>query len=58
MTLYYTEGVTAKVIMIDYIDEIIDALYKSDTRGRWINSIASPEDLYKVDEEYENLIPY
>ena len=42
MTLDCTEGVTFKVIMIDYIDEIIAALDKSDTRGHGIKTSAAP----------------
>ena len=57
MTLNYTEGGTVKVSMIDYIDEIIAAFNKADPRGHGIKTSAAPEDLYKVDEDCENLIP-
>ena len=45
------------VIMINYIDEIIAPFDKSEPRGYDINTGAAPEDLYKVDEDYQNLIP-
>ena len=51
MTLDYTEGDTVKVTIIDYIDEIIAAFNKSDPRGHGINTSATPEDLYKADED-------
>ena len=51
MTLDCTEGVTFKVSMIYYIDEIIAAFNKSDPRGHGINTSATPEDLYKADED-------
>ena len=57
MALDYTEGSTAKVRMIDYIDEIIAAFNKSESRGHGINSSAAPEDLYKVDEDFDNIRP-
>ena len=49
MTLEYTEGVTVKVRMVDYIDEIIAVFDKADPRVCGINTRAAPEDLYKVD---------
>ena len=55
MTLDYTEGITVKVRMIDYIDEIISAFDMEEPRGRGINTSNAPEELYKVDEECENL---
>ena len=57
MTLDYTEGGTIKASMIYYIDEIIAALDKADPRGRGNDTKAAPEDLYKVDEDYEKLSP-
>ena len=57
MTLDYTEGGTIKVIMIDYIDEIIAALYKVETRGSVIKTSNASEDVYKVDEDCEKLSP-
>ena len=42
MTIDYTEGGTVKVSMIDYINKIISELYKAETRGRGINTIAAP----------------
>ena len=57
MTLEYTEGITVKVNIIYYIDEIISALDKADPRGCGISTSAAPDDLYKVDEECENLSP-
>ena len=51
MTLDYTEGDTVKVTIIYYIDEIIAAFNKSDPRGHGINTSATPEDLYKADED-------
>ena len=55
--LDYTEGVTLKVSMIDYINEIISSLDKLYTIGIWIKTRAVLEDLYKVDEDYEKLSP-
>ena len=43
--------------MIDYIDEIIVVFNKEEPRGSGINISATPEDLYKVDEECDNFIP-
>ena len=57
MTLDYTEGGTIKASMIYYINEIIAALDKADPRGRWVDTKAAPEDLYKVDEDYGKLSP-
>ena len=57
MTLNYNEGGNFKVSMIDYIDEIIVAFYKADPRGCGINTSAAPEDLYKVDEDCDNISP-
>ena len=57
MTLDYTEGITVKVNIIYYIDEIISAFDKAEPRGRGINTSDAPEDLYKVDEECDNLSP-
>ena len=57
MTLDYTEVGPIKVRIIDYIDEIIDESDKAQTRGRGIKTSAAPEDLYKVDEDCENLSP-
>ena len=58
MTLDYTEGGTVKFSMIYYIDEIIAAFDKAEPRGRGINTIAVPEDIYKIDEDCENISPY
>ena len=55
MTLDYTEGGTVKVSIIDYINEITAEFNKADQRGHGINTIAAPEDLYKVDEDYDKL---
>ena len=57
MTLEYTEGVTFKFIMIDYINELIAAFDKKEPRGRGINTSPASEDLYKVDEDFEKLSP-
>ena len=43
--------------MINYIDVIMSAFDKEDTRGFGINNRASPEDLYKVDYDCEKLSP-
>ena len=51
----YTEGEPIKVRMIDYIDEIIAAFDKEEPIGSGINTRATPEDLYKVDEDCEKL---
>ena len=55
MTLEYTEGGTVKVRMIGYINEIISAFDKEETIWSGLNTSVTPEDLYKVDEDYENL---
>ena len=57
MTLAYTEDGTIKFSMIDYIDEIISAFDKAEPRGNGIRTSNTPEDLYKVDEDCENIIP-
>ena len=57
MTLYYTEGGNVKVRMIYYINEIISASNKEYPRGSGIKTSAALEDLYKVDEDCEKLIP-
>ena len=55
MTLDYNEGGTVKVIMIDYINEIIASFDKEDPRSRGVNTSATTEYLYKVDEYCKNL---
>ena len=55
MTLDYTEGGTVKVSMIDYIDEIVAIFDKADPRECGINTSATQEELYKVDEDCEEL---
>ena len=57
MALDYTESGTFKVSMIDYIDEIIAAFDKAESRGRGIKTIAAPEEIYKVDEDREKISP-
>ena len=42
ITLECTEGVTFKISMIDYIDEVIAEFDKSDPRGHGINTSAAP----------------
>ena len=51
----YTEGVTIKVGMIDYIDEIVAAFDKPEPRECGIKTSMASEYLYKVDEYCEKL---
>ena len=43
MPLYYTEGGTVKVSIIDYINEIIAEFDNTEPRGSGINTSAAPE---------------
>ena len=43
MTLDYTEGVTVKVSIIYYIDEIITVFNKAELIGSGINTSSAPE---------------
>ena len=57
MTLDYTEGGTVKVSMRYYTNEIIAAFDNAEPRGIGIKTRATPDDLYKVDEDCEKLSP-
>ena len=57
MTLDYTEGCTVKVSMIYCIGSIIAAFNKEKQIGSEIKTRVAPEDLYKVDEDCDNLNP-
>jgi hypothetical protein len=43
--------------MFDYVDEIINAFDKAETKGGGTKSSAAPDDLFKVDENCEKLPP-
>ena len=53
--LDYSIVVQVKITMLDYIDEIINAFYKSDLTGGGTKSISAPAILFKVNEDYKNL---
>ena len=57
ITLDYTIIVISRINMLDYIDEILTESDKTDPRNIGTTSSAAPENLFKVDEECEKLIP-
>ena len=57
MTLDYTVSEIARIIILEYIDEMLTALDKMDPSNSSTNSSAAPEELFNVDEDYENISP-
>ena len=55
MNLDYTVSEIAIISMLEYIDKILTAFDKMDPRKSGTKSSAAPENLFKVDEDYENL---
>ena len=57
MTLYYTVSGVSRINMLEFIDEILTEFKKMDTRNSGTKSSAEPENLFKVNEDCEKLIP-
>ena len=58
MTLDYTVSVISIISMLEYIDEILTEFDKIDPSNSGTKSSAEPENLFKVDNYFENLSPY
>jgi hypothetical protein len=57
ITLDYTVCRRVNISMFDYVDKIIKAFDKAEPKGGGTKSGAAPDDLFKVDEDRENLRP-
>jgi hypothetical protein len=57
MTLYYTVHGRVNISMFNYVDEIINAFDKAESKGGGTKSSAAPDDLFKVNEDREKLPP-
>ena len=55
MTIDYSEPGQAKVMMLNYVKEILTAFAKADPKATGEKSSAAPEKLFVVNEEYEKL---
>ena len=55
MTLDYFTVVQVKITMLDYIDKILDAFYKSVPIGDGNKSSAAPYIIFKVNEDCKTL---
>jgi hypothetical protein len=57
MTLDYTIRGQVKIMMIDYVEEILTAFDKADPKGGGTKTSAAPETLFKIDKDCEKLQP-
>jgi hypothetical protein len=57
MTLDYTVHGQVNISMFDYVNKIINAFDKAELKGSGTKSSAAPDDLFKVDEDREKLLP-
>jgi hypothetical protein len=57
MTLDYTIRGQVKIMMIDYVDEILTAFDKADPEGSGTKTSAASENLFRIDEDCEKLQP-
>jgi hypothetical protein len=55
MTLDYTVHGQVNITMFNYVDEILTAFDKAETKGGGTKTSSAPESLFKVDESCENL---
>ena len=55
MTLDYTVRGQVQITMIDFLDEVLTAFDKAETKGGGTKTSAAPENLFKVDEDCEKL---
>ena len=55
MTLDYSTTGQVKIILLDYIEEIIQAFEKVDKKATGTKNSASPENLFRVDEDCKKL---
>jgi hypothetical protein len=55
MTLQYTVCGQVKIIMFDYVDEILTAFDKAEPKGGGTKTSAAPDSLLEVDENCEKL---
>jgi hypothetical protein len=57
MTVDYTICGRVNILMLDYVDEIINAFDKAEPKEGGTRSSAAPDDLFKVGEDCEKLPP-
>jgi hypothetical protein len=57
MTLDYTVCGQVNISMFDYVDEIINAFDKAEHKGGGTKSSAAPDNLFKVNEDCDKLLP-
>ena len=57
MTLDYTVSGISRISMLEYIDEILTVFEKMDPRNSSTKSSLAPDNLFKVDEDCDNLSP-
>jgi hypothetical protein len=55
MTLGCTVHGQVNISMCNYVDEIIDAFDKAESKGGGTKSSAAPDDLFKVNKDHEKL---
>jgi hypothetical protein len=55
MTLDYSVSGQVKIIMLDYVNEILAAFYKAEPKGGGTKTSSAPDSLFKVDEDCEKL---
>ena len=56
-TLDYTVCGQVQITMIDFLDKFLISFDKAEPKGGGTNTSAAPENLFKVDEDYEKLPP-
>jgi hypothetical protein len=57
MILDYTIRGQVKIMMINYVDEILSAFDKADPKGHGTKTSAASKNLFKIDEDCEKLQP-
>jgi hypothetical protein len=57
MILDYSARGQVRITLIDYIDEILSAFGKADSKGLGTKTSAAPENLFKTDKDCEKLQP-
>ena len=55
MTLYYTVCGQDQITMIDFLEKFLIAFDKAEPKGGGTKTSAAPENLFKVDGDYENI---
>ena len=56
LTLDYTVRGQVHITMIDFLEELITAFDKAEPKGGGTKTSAAPENLFKVDEDFEKLL--